>query len=92
VPCVGGSNPSRPALPLHQSVTTVAGLSFYRVEDRGKVFDELVEKMGGRLLAMYYCMGEYGGLVIYEAPDEATALVTVLSAVSPGDTSRRPCS
>jgi uncharacterized protein with GYD domain len=29
-------------------------------------------------------MGEYDGLVIYEAPDEATMAVTVLSAVSPG--------
>ncbi len=53
-------------------------------EDRGKVFGELVEKMGGRLVSMYYCMGEYDGLVIYEAPDEATAAATVLSAVSPG--------
>jgi uncharacterized protein with GYD domain len=38
-------------------------------EDRGRVFSELVEKMGGRLIALYYCMGEYDGLVIYEAPD-----------------------
>ncbi len=30
-------------------------------EDRGKVFGELVEKMGGRLVSMYYCMGEYDG-------------------------------
>jgi uncharacterized protein with GYD domain len=53
-------------------------------EDRGKVFGELVEKMGGRLVSMYYCMGEYDGLVIYEAPDESTAMATVLSAISPG--------
>ena len=33
---------------------------------------------------MYYCMGEYDGMVIYEAPDETTAAATVLSAVSPG--------
>jgi len=53
-------------------------------EDRGKVFGELVEKMGGRLISMYYCMGEYDGLVIYEAPDEPTAAATILSAISPG--------
>jgi uncharacterized protein with GYD domain len=53
-------------------------------EDRGKVFGELVEKMGGRLVSMYYCMGEYDGMVIYEAPDESTAMATVLSAISPG--------
>jgi hypothetical protein len=37
-------------------------------EDRGKVFGELVEKMGGRLVSMHYCMGEYDGLVIYGPP------------------------
>lgn len=53
-------------------------------EDRGKVFGELVEKMGGSFVSMYYCMGEYDGLVIYEAPDESTAVAMVLSAISPG--------
>ena len=51
-------------------------------EDRGKVFGELVEKMGGSFVSMYYCMGEYDGLVIYEAPDESTAAAMVLAAVS----------
>jgi uncharacterized protein with GYD domain len=49
-------------------------------EDRGKVFGELVEKMGGRLNSMYYCMGEYDGLVVYDS----TAAATVLFAISPG--------
>jgi uncharacterized protein with GYD domain len=53
-------------------------------ENRGKVFGELVEKMGGRLISMYYCMGEYDGMVIYEAPDESAAAATILSAISPG--------
>src|SRR5918992_1844396 len=53
-------------------------------EDRGKVFGELVEKMGGRLVSMYYCMGEYDGLVIYEAPDEATAAAILFTVISPG--------
>ena len=37
-------------------------------EDRGRVFGELIEKMGGSLVLMYYCVGEYDGMVIYEAP------------------------
>jgi uncharacterized protein with GYD domain len=53
-------------------------------ENRATVFAEQAEKMGGRMVSLYYCMGEYDGLVIYEAPDEATAAATVLSAVSPG--------
>jgi len=53
-------------------------------EDRGKVFGDLVEKMGGRLVAMYYSTGEWDGLLIYEVPDEVAAAATVFSAVSPG--------
>jgi len=53
-------------------------------EDRSKVFGQLVEKMGGRLVAMYYSAGEWDGLLIYEAPDEVGAAATIFSAVSPG--------
>src|ERR687895_1317625 len=53
-------------------------------EDRGRVFGELVEKMGGSLVSMYYCMGEYDGLVIFEAPDEATAAAILFTVISPG--------
>ena len=53
-------------------------------EDRAKVFAELVEKMGGRLISMYYCMGDYDGLVIYAAPDKSAAAATLFSAISPG--------
>jgi uncharacterized protein with GYD domain len=63
-------------------------------EDRGKVFGELVEKMGGSFISMYYCMGEYDGLVIYEAPTSPPPW-RWSSPPSRPDTSgrpRRPCS
>ena len=53
-------------------------------EDRSAVFRELVERMGGKLLSFYYCFGEYDGVVIFEAPDEATATATIITAVTPG--------
>ena len=53
-------------------------------ENRATVFAAQAEKMGGRLISLYYCMGEYDGMVIYEAPYETTAAATVLSAISPG--------
>src|SRR3712207_9106551 len=53
-------------------------------EDRAKVFKELVEKMGGRFVSMYYCMGDYDGLVIYELPDNTAAAATLFTAISPG--------
>jgi uncharacterized protein with GYD domain len=53
-------------------------------EDRSVVFGEMVEKLGGQLLAFYYCFGEYDGVVIFEAPDEASATATIITAITPG--------
>lgn len=53
-------------------------------EDRGAAFRALVEKMGGRMKAIYYCFGDYDGMVLYEAPDEGTAMAMIIAAVAPG--------
>ncbi len=53
-------------------------------EDRGAVFQALMEKLGGRLLDIYYCFGEYDGVVIYELPDNTTATAAILAAIAPG--------
>ena len=53
-------------------------------EDRAVVFAKHAEKLGGRMVSLYYCMGDYDGLVIYEAPDEKTAAALVFTVVSPG--------
>ena len=42
------------------------------------------EKLGGRLISMYYCFGEYDGIAIYEQADETTAMAGVLAAIAPG--------
>ena len=48
-------------------------------EDRGEVFREQVEKLGGKVHAFYHCIGEYDGVTIYEVPDEATAAALILT-------------
>ena len=53
-------------------------------EDRSTVLGELIENLGGRLIAFYYSFGEYDGVFIYEAPDESTAATAILAAISPG--------
>jgi uncharacterized protein with GYD domain len=53
-------------------------------EDRAAVFAEQAEKLGGRMVSFYYCMGEFDGVVIYEAPDERTAASIVFTVTSPG--------
>ena len=53
-------------------------------EDRTVPTKALAEKMGGRLLSYFYCFGEYDGIIIYEAPDEASAAGAVLAGTAPG--------
>ncbi|HXX40355.1 MAG TPA: GYD domain-containing protein [bacterium] len=53
-------------------------------EDREITFRGLAEKMGAKLISLHYCFGEYDGVVLIEAPDEATVMAIVVAAVSPG--------
>lgn len=53
-------------------------------EDRSAPVRELTESMGGRLIGWYLSMGDFDGLLIYEAPDDATAGAAVLAAARRG--------
>jgi uncharacterized protein with GYD domain len=53
-------------------------------EDRSAAVRELTESLGGRLLSWYLSFGEYDGLTIYEAPDNATAGAAVLDSARRG--------
>jgi uncharacterized protein with GYD domain len=53
-------------------------------QDRAAVFAEQAEKLGGRMVSLHYCMGEYDGMVIFEASDEEMGAAIVLTAISPG--------
>jgi uncharacterized protein with GYD domain len=53
-------------------------------QDRSAAVRELTEALGGRLLSWYLSFGEYDGVLIYEAPDNASAGVAALAAASRG--------
>jgi uncharacterized protein with GYD domain len=53
-------------------------------QDRSKPFDELTQKLGGRLISDYFCLGEYDIVAIFEVPDDTIALATSMAAVAPG--------
>jgi uncharacterized protein with GYD domain len=52
--------------------------------DRTQGVSALAEKLGGRLVSLHYCFGEYDGVVMIEAPDDTTATAMVIAAASPG--------
>ena len=53
-------------------------------QDRSVGLSELIQKLGGKLVNLYYCFGEYDVVAIFEAPDDTTASAMVLAAISPG--------
>ena len=53
-------------------------------EDRAKAVGQLCERLGARLVNLWYAFGDYDGVIVTEAPDETTAAAVVLAAVSPG--------
>jgi uncharacterized protein with GYD domain len=53
-------------------------------QDRSVPIREVTQKLGGRLVGLYYCFGEYDGVVLVEAPDDNAALTTSIAAVTPG--------
>jgi uncharacterized protein with GYD domain len=52
--------------------------------DRSKVASDMIYKLGGKLLSLYYCQGEYDGVALIEAPDDTAANAMVFAAMSPG--------
>lgn len=53
-------------------------------EDRSAPVKALMESLGGRLIGMYYMMGDADGIIIYEVPDAKTAATGVLTAALAG--------
>ena len=53
-------------------------------EDLGAALAALIEKLGGRMLNIYYTFGEYDGVAIFETPEDITAMAGVLAATAPG--------
>jgi uncharacterized protein with GYD domain len=48
--------------------------------NRRETIDKVFQAVGGRLIELYYCLGEYDGVLIIEAPDDS-AIVSALVAV-----------
>jgi len=44
----------------------------------------LFEKVGGKLIELYYCLGEYDGVVLSEAPDDQAVVAALVAVVGAG--------
>jgi uncharacterized protein with GYD domain len=52
--------------------------------DRTAVVSALAEKLGCRVVGLYYHFGEYDGVLIFEAPDDTAANALMIATVAPG--------
>ena len=52
-------------------------------EDRSAAAREVAESLGGKLLGFWYAFGEFDGVILVEAPDNASAAALAM-AVSAG--------
>lgn len=74
-----------PAFMYQFKYTPAAWAAFVKKpEDRGTAVEQLLKGVGGRLISLYYSFGEWDGLVIFEAPDELTAMTAILRIITPG--------
>ncbi len=51
---------------------------------RAEKFKATIQTAGGTVKGFYWTMGRYDGVIIFEAPDEATATAVMLSGCSRG--------
>ena len=68
-------------MPKYLSLFAYTGEAWSRMvahpNDRTEAARKLIEDMGGTMECFYWMLGEHDGLVIYEAPDEATVAAIV---------------
>ena len=53
-------------------------------QDRSKPVNELAQKLGSRVIGLYYYFGDYDGILLFEAPDEITANAVIVASMAPG--------
>jgi uncharacterized protein with GYD domain len=53
-------------------------------QNRAEGLSAMVKSLGGQVIDLYYCFGDYDGVVLMEAPDDLAATAIVLASVAPG--------
>lgn len=52
---------------------------------RAEKFKSSIQKAGGSVKNIYWTMGRYDGVIVFEAPDDATAAAVMMSGCSLGN-------
>ncbi len=52
--------------------------------DRRAGLQTLFDRLGGRLIELYYSFGDFDGVVLFEAPDDTAAVAALVAVLGPG--------
>lgn len=67
---------------------TAQGVANYKnTLDRAEAADRLAKSMGGRLVDIYWTLGKYDFVAIFEAPDDETMTAVLLKSGAQGNIS-----
>jgi uncharacterized protein with GYD domain len=72
----------------HMVLINFTDLGLKNIKDslkRAGKFRKSVESAGGKILAQYWCLGEYDGCVIFESPTEQITASLILSLAQQGN-------
>ena len=71
---------------LLQASYTQQGTSglIQKPEDRTAVLQEMVSSVGGKVISLDYCFGDYDIVIVLEAPDDTTVAAVSMAAAASG--------
>jgi uncharacterized protein with GYD domain len=75
-------------MPAYITLTNFTEQGIHNVKDtvnRARAFDEAIQKVGGRKIGIWWLLGQYDSLVIFEAPDDETATRVLLKTGMQGN-------
>jgi muconolactone delta-isomerase len=82
--CPVACSPLTPAAALTGVGAPVHGKSACPVRSLFSLLTSNNIGVGGRLIELYYCFGDYDGVALFQAPDETTAVAALLAVIAPG--------
>jgi len=70
---------------VQASYTAAAAAAFVsNPQDRVGGIQAVIEKLGGKMVSVDFCLGEYDVIVVAEVPDDVTAAAVALAVNAPG--------
>ena len=75
-------------MPAYLSLVNFTEQGLHTIKDtvqRGQMIKKQAEAVGGRVIGIWWLLGQYDAMIIFEAPDEDTAMRQLLASGMQGN-------